>query len=252
MLHTIFWIRLLGVAGINLMLSGDNAVVVALAARRLPPRERRLAIMWGTGAIVVLLLIFVVAITWLLKIPLLRVAAGIALAVIAFKLATESHGDDDDQVQAATTLGQAIRTIVIADIVMSLDNVVGLVGVADGQWGPLIGGLVITMPIVIFGAQMLARVLERWHWLVYLGAGLLVYVAVGMVFADKLAHGWLKSVAPHEHLIAAIAGVLFIAIAWAWTHFRRSGGSAPQPSRRTASRPAQTDRLKSEMEARSI
>lgn len=252
MLHTIFWIRLLGVAGINLMLSGDNAVVVALAARRLPPRERRLAVVMGTGAIVVLLLIFVVAINWLLKVPYLRVAAGIVLTVIAFKLATETHADDDEGIKAAATLGLAIRTIVVADIVMSLDNVVGLVGVSDGHWAPLIVGLVITMPIVIFGAQMLARALERWHWLVFLGAGLLVYVAAEMVFADKAVHGLLGPVAAREHAIAATAGVVFMGLTWAWTQRRRDREGEPPSGVRQGGTKAGRERLNSEVDARSI
>lgn len=230
MLHTIFWLRLLGVMGVNLMLSGDNAVVVAMAARQLPDRQRRRAIVFGTGAIVVLLIAFTLAISFLLKVPLLRVIGALALVVIAWKLATESSHDDAGGVQAGTTLSQAIRVIVIADMIMSLDNVIALVGVSDGNYLDLTIGLVITMPVVIFGATLLTRALERWPWLVFAGAGLLVYVAVEMFFQDRVFDDSIGLAGTTEHLIGIGAGAIFVALAWTWTH-RRERGDRAEPRR---------------------
>ena len=218
-----FWGRLLLVLWVNLILSGDNAVVIAMAARRLHGSQRRMAIIWGAAGAVVLRLIFAAVITFLLGIPLLQVVGGLLLLWIAWKLVLEEPGDEEeDKVQAGTSAWEAIRIIILADAVMSLDNVIALVGASEGNFLLLTIGLVTTIPLVIFGAALLTSLLDRFPILVYAGAALLVYIAVEMFFKDKLTHDYLE---PYRHLevpIAAGAVAVFIAIAWLWRRGTRS------------------------------
>jgi YjbE family integral membrane protein len=216
-----FWGRLLLVLWVNLILSGDNAVVIAMAARRLEGSQRRMAIIWGAAGAVALRLIFAAIISYLLEIPFLQVAGGLLLLWIAWKLVHEEHDEEgEEKVQAGTSAWEAIRIIILADAVMSLDNVIALVGAAriDGEinfW--LLGiGLATTIPLVIFGAALLTSLLDRFPILIYAGAGLLVYISVEMLFADKATHHYLE---PYEHFelpIALGAAAAFITIAWLW------------------------------------
>jgi len=213
-----FWGRLLLVLWVNLILSGDNAVVIAMAARRLEVRQRRVAIIWGAVGAVVLRLIFAAIITFLLEIPLLQVVGGLLLLWIAWKLVLEDPAEEggEEKVQAGTSAWEAIRIIILADAVMSLDNVIALVGASGGDFLLLTIGLATTIPLVIFGAALLTSLLDRFPILIYAGAGLLVYIAVEMFFKDKFAHEYLK---PYEHLelpMAAAAAAIFIAVAWLW------------------------------------
>jgi YjbE family integral membrane protein len=213
-----FWGRLLLVLWVNLILSGDNAVVIAMAARRLEARQRRTAIVWGAVGAVILRLIFAAIITLLLAIPLLQVVGGLLLLWIAWKLVLEDPAEEagDEKVQAGTSAWEAIRIIILADAVMSLDNVIALVGASGGDFVLLSIGLATTIPLVIFGAALLTSLLDRFPILVYAGAGLLVYIAVEMFFKDKFAHEYLE---PYKHLelpIAAVAVAVFITVAWLW------------------------------------
>jgi YjbE family integral membrane protein len=218
-----FWGRLFLVIWVNLILSGDNAVVIAMAARRLEGPQRRTAIIWGAVGAVILRLIFAAIITLLLKLPLLQVVGGLLLLWIAWQLVQEEHDDEgDEKVEAGTSAWQAIRIIILADAVMSLDNVIALVGASGGDPILLTIGLATTIPLVIFGAALLTSLLDRFPVLVYAGAGLLVYIAVEMFFKDKLAHDYLE---PYRHLevpIAVAAVAVFIAIAWLWRKGTRS------------------------------
>ncbi len=217
-----FWGRLLLVLWINLILSGDNAVVIAMAARRLEGRQRRLAIIWGAAGAVILRLIFAAVITFLLRVPLLQVVGGLLLIYIAWKLVSDEHTEEEgeEKVEAGGGVWQAIRIIILADAVMSLDNVIALVGAAriDGEVSfVLLGiGLATTIPLVIFGAALLTSLLDRFPILIYVGAGLLVYIAVEMFFQDKLAHEYLEPYERFELPIAAVAVAIFVAIAWLW------------------------------------
>jgi YjbE family integral membrane protein len=228
----VYWLALVKVLTVNLILSGDNAVVIAMAARRLEGRQRRLAILWGAAGAVILRLIFAAIISFLLEIPFLQVAGGLLLLWIAWKLVHEDTGGDeeeDDKVQAGQTAWEAIRIIIVADAVMSLDNVIALVGAAriggEVVFSLLVIGLATTIPLVIFGAALLTALLDRFPILVYVGAGLLVYIAVEMFFADEVLHHYLEPFASIEWIIGLTATAIFIAIAWLW---RRRSESAAQ------------------------
>ncbi|HKH38792.1 MAG TPA: TerC family protein, partial [Rubrobacter sp.] len=199
--------RLVGVLVVNLILSGDNAVVIAMAARTLEGANRKKAIVWGAAGAVVLRLVFAGVITLLLEVPLLQVAGGLLLVWIAWGLVHEDDDDDEEKVKAGSNTWQAVRIIIMADAVMSLDNVIALVQAAriggEVDFWLLVIGLATTIPLVIFGAALLTSLLNRFPILVYAGAGLLIYLAVEMLFADKVTHPYLK----HYHSIEWIIGL---------------------------------------------
>ncbi len=214
--------RLVGVLGVNLILSGDNAVVIALAAHRLEGANRRKAIIWGSIGAVILRLIFAAVVTFLLAIPLLQVVGGVLLIYIAWNLVNADP--DESKVEAGGNTWEAVRIIILADAVMSLDNVIALVGVSGGNFVLLAIGLATTIPLVIFGSAMLSYLLDRFPIFVYGGAALLVYVAVEMIFEDKILHGYLKALDNYETLIAIGCALLFILVSWLWRRGRKPAG----------------------------
>jgi YjbE family integral membrane protein len=223
--------RLFGVLVVNLILSGDNAVVIAMAARTLEGANRKKAIVFGAAGAVVLRIIFAGVITLLLEVPLLQVAGGLLLVYIAWGLVHEDDDDDDEEkVKAGSSTWQAVRIIIVADAVMSLDNVIALVQAAriggEVDFVLLIIGLATTIPLVIFGAALLTSLLNRFPILVYAGAGLLVYLAVEMIFADKVTHPYLEQYESFEWIIGLVAAAIFVAIAWLWA--RRSSRSSTE------------------------
>lgn len=190
-----FWISLLQIIWIDLLLSGDNAIVIAMAVRSLPEKQRKLGILLGAGAAVGLRIIFAVVVSYLLNIPFLKVVGGLLLFWIAIKLAKgedESHSD----IAASDNLWKAVRTIAIADAVMSLDNVLAIAAAARGHFELFIFGLLLTIPLIIFGANMLSKVLERFPILVWFGAGLLGWIAGEMLVSDIAVLQWLQTAIP--------------------------------------------------------
>ena len=213
------WVgRLFGVLVVNLILSGDNAVVIAMAARTLEGANRKKAIIWGAAGAVVLRLIFAGVITLLLEVPLLQVVGGLLLVWIAWGLVHEDDSDDEEKVKAGSSTWQAVRIIIVADAVMSLDNVIALVQAAriggEVDFALLVIGLATTIPLVVFGAALLTSLLNRFPILVYAGAGLLVYLAVEMLFADKVTHPYLVHYENLEWIIGIAAAGIFVAVAW--------------------------------------
>ena len=219
--------RLAGVLVVNLILSGDNAVVIAMAARSLEGANRRRAIIWGAAGAVILRLVFAAVITYLLVIPFLQVVGGLLLIWIAWKLI---HDDEPEEgkIEAGQSPWQAIRIIIVADAVMSLDNVIALVQAAriDGEVtvSLLVIGLATTIPLVVFGAALLTSLLDRFPVLVYIGAGLLVYLAVEMFFADVFLHHYLEPYKSIEWIIGVTAAVIFMAVAWLWAKRSKEPG----------------------------
>jgi YjbE family integral membrane protein len=219
--------HLLEVFGINLILSGDNAVVIAMAVRSLGGANRRRAIIWGAAGAIVLRLFFAAVIAYLLHVPLLQVVGGLLLVWIAWQLVREDGGDED-RVQAGQSTWEAVRIIIIADAVMSLDNVIALVQAArvggEVSFFILGIGLLTTIPLVVFGAALLTTLLNRFPVLVYLGAALLVYLAMEMFFADVVTHPYLEPLMNVEWAFGLAAAALFTAVAWLWA--RKTGEAA--------------------------
>lgn len=187
-----FWISLLQIIWIDLLLSGDNAVVIALACRSLPENRKKLGIWLGAGAAVGLRIIFALVVTYLLGVPYLKVIGGVLLFWIAIKLAVgeeETHGN----IEASTSLWKAVRTIAIADAVMSLDNVIAIAAAARGHAELFIFGLLLSIPLIIMGAQLLTSIIERFPLLVWIGAALLGWIAAEMMLGDVAVLQWLQA-----------------------------------------------------------
>lgn len=204
--------KILSIILLNLVLSGDNAVVIALATRKLPSSSQNKAIVIGTaGAVVLRILLMLIAVE-LLTVPYVKIVGAVLLFYIAYDL-LKSNGEEA-AVKSETTLLSAVRTIIIADLVMSLDNVLAIAGVADGHFGLAVLGLIISIPIVIFGSQIILRLMNRFPWLIWIGALLIAYTAGTMLVEDNFIHHLLRGVS-NGHLIsfvscALLAGMYFL------------------------------------------
>lgn len=198
---TEFWVGLLKIVWINIILSGDNAVVIALAARSLPPEQQKKAVLFGSGAAVVLRIALTVVAVQLLAMPYLQIVGGLLLLWIGTQLLGEDgEGEGEDKHHAS--LLSAVRTILVADVVMSLDNVIAVAAAAKGSMLLLVLGLAISIPLVIFGSTLMIRLMERFPIIVTLGAALIGWVGGETIVSDNalaalLAHmPWLHSAAP--------------------------------------------------------
>lgn len=226
-----FWVSLLQIIWIDLLLSGDNAIVIALACRSLPENRRKVGIWLGASAAVGLRIIFALVVTYLLGVPYLKVIGGVLLFWIAIKLAVgeeEAHGN----IEASESLWKAVRTIAIADAVMSLDNVIAIAAASRGHAELFIFGLLLSIPLIIMGAQLLTSIIERFPILVWLGAALLGWIAAEMILGDIAVLRWLQANWPTwvmpistdvsplgigpanlPHYAAAVIGAVFVCIA---------------------------------------
>ncbi|MFT3987371.1 TerC family protein [Aestuariivirga sp.] len=212
---TDYFLSILEIAWINVLLSGDNAVVIAMACRSLPANRRSLGILIGSGAAIALRIVFAFLVTRLLDIPYLQAAGALLLIWIAVSLTRNGSGDHD--VKASNGLWGAVATIAIADAAMSLDNVVAIAAIADGDYKLFIIGLILSIPLIVVGANFIAALLERVPLLVWAGAGLLGWVAGRMLYEDSALIKAL-GITPTTAMgyAAAIAGAaLVLAISWA-------------------------------------
>jgi len=190
--HPAFWLAVGKIIWINVLLSGDNALVIAMACRGLHGRHRLWGMVIGSGVAVVLLIAFTGIVAELMRLPYLKLIGGLALLVIAAKLLVPE--DEDDEIAAGTTLWHAIRIVVIADIVMSLDNVIAVAAAANGQLSLLILGLAVSIPMIIAGAALIMLVLDRFPVLIWLGAMLLGWIAGDVIASDPVDQGLLHEV----------------------------------------------------------
>ena len=208
-----FWLSVLQVIWINILLSGDNAVVIALACRGLPPRERLWGMVIGAGFASVLLIVFTGVISMLMTLPYLKLAGAIALLWIAVKLLAPQPHDAEDTPEAVEDLWRAVRIVVIADIVMSLDNVIAVAAVAKGQYVLLTLGLAVSIPMVIAGSAIILALLERFPVLVWGGAAILGWVAGDILASDPIVLGIFSDFAPAAvDLAAQIIGAALVVI----------------------------------------
>ena len=180
-----WWSALLAIILIDLVLAGDNAIVIALAARNLPPQLQRRAVIWGTVGAIAVRSVMTVGVVWLLKIPGLMVAGGLGLLWIAYKLLAPAEDDGHDG-PVATTFWGAMKTIVVADALMGVDNVLGVAGAAHGSFDLVIIGLLVSVPIVVFGSSVVLKLVERFTWIIPLGAAVLAFTAGKMIVAEPL------------------------------------------------------------------
>ncbi len=222
---TLTWIGLLQVIWINIILSGDNAVVIALACRGLPDRQRLIGMVLGAGVAIALRVIFTLFVAALLDMPFLRLAGGVLLFWIAVKLVTD-EGDGEGHVQSSDKLFHAVKTVAIADAVMSLDNVLAIAAVARDSKAMLVIGLVVSIPLIVAGASLIMKLLERLPILVWAGAGLLGWLAGDMMLNDPFIRGLIGGEAVHRfELPAEVVGAAFvIAIAY-WIRRTRTAAA---------------------------
>jgi len=189
---------------INIVLSGDNAVVIAMASRELSPAQRKQSVRWGSIGAVMLRLVLTVVAVYLLEVPFLQAIGSLLLFYIAIKLLSE-HGDTRN-IQEAATLSGAIRTIIIADFVMSLDNVLAIAAVAGGELLLTVIGISLSIPLIVWGSTMIMRLLDRFPVLVYLGAAILGYTAGEMILNDKVVGPFVAQISPRSHQFVPIIG----------------------------------------------
>lgn len=210
---TPWWSALLAIVLIDLVLAGDNAIVIALAARNLPPHLQKKAILWGTFGAIAVRSVMTIGVVWLLKIPGLMLVGGLGLLWIAYRLLADTSSGEHDSPAASTFIG-AMKTIVVADALMGVDNVLGVAGAAHGDLGLVIIGLLISVPIVVFGSSIVLKLVERFPIIITLGAAVLAFTAAKMVVSEPLLkdvfgpEGTWQFAARMGTYVLAIAGVL--------------------------------------------
>jgi YjbE family integral membrane protein len=228
------WVALFKICVINVLLSGDNAVVIAMACRGLPVKQQKQAFAIGAAGVIILMTGLTAAAAYLLTLPYLEIIGSILLLWIGIKLlAAEEEGDEVEQ---SSSFWDAVRIIVIADIVMSLDNVLGMAGAAKGHLGMLFVGMVITIPLILFGSVLIMKLMERFPIFITFGAGLLGWVAGEMVVGDPSIAQTVETRAHYLEWVLPVACAVFVVLAGRWMAKRRhqevvmaaaSGGALP-------------------------
>jgi YjbE family integral membrane protein len=236
LVHSAFWIGLGKIIWVNLLLSGDNAVVIALAARSLAPEQQKTAVFWGAGAAVILRIILTIFAVALLTLPWLKIVGGALLLWIGVKLLVAE--EDGEEIASSDNLLQAIKTILIADLVMSLDNVLAVAAAADSaaptvemaamKYTLLVLGLGISIPIVIFGSTLMLKLMERWPIIITAGGALLGWIAGEMMVTDPAIDSWVEHNAKwlEDMRVAAIAGAVLVVIVGMWLAKRQQRAQA--------------------------
>ncbi|MDO5056147.1 MAG: TerC family protein [Lautropia sp.] len=210
-----FWVAVGQIVLIDILLGGDNAVVIALAVRKLDPAKRRLGIIWGTAGAIGLRVILIVFALTLLSVPFLKLVGGLLLLWIGIKLLVPEQEDAHGNIAGSDRLWVAIRTIIVADLVMSIDNVIAIAGAAQSVGGaheiPLvIFGLVVSVPIIIWGSQLVIKLMDRFPIIITLGGMLLGWIAGGMMVTDPFVVDYTTPHMPHIKYIAEAIGALLV------------------------------------------
>ena len=209
-----WWAALGSIMLANIVLSGDNAVVIAMAARRLPADQQKKAVFWGSAAAIVMRIILTLVAIQLLALPYLKLIGAVLLVYIGVQLLTDGDGDEEEGAHKEVRhgMGAAIRTILIADLVMSLDNVIAVAAAAKGNTVLLIVGLAVSVPLIIFGSTLLMKVMDRFPFIITFGAALLGFLAGEMLVSDPAVSHWFTSI-PHAELIfGALGAVIVVAL----------------------------------------
>ena len=214
-----FWLAVGQIIMIDIVLSGDNAVVIALACRNLSPEQRRTGIFWGVAGAVSLRVVLTVFAALVMNLPWLKLVGGLLLVWIAVKLMLPEDEDGHD-IEPSAHLWGAVKTIVIADFVMSLDNVIAVAGAAHGSLALLLFGLAVSVPLIVWSGHLILRWMERWPWIVLLGAGLLGYVAGQMSFSDPGVIGLLPALPAWSARAAGAIGALLVVVIGRWLEQR--------------------------------
>ncbi|WP_397408578.1 TerC family protein [Polaromonas sp.] len=220
-----FWIALSQIILINIVLSGDNAVVIAMASRSLPPAQQKKAILFGSVGAIVLRVVLTFFAVYLLTLPYLKLVGAALLLWIGIGLMKSD--DDEENLAGHSSLAAAIKTIVVADLVMSLDNVIGVAAAAKGNVALLVFGLVISIPLIIFGSTLILKLMGRFPVIITLGAGLLGWVAGEMAMTDPAIAGWAANQHALHNAVPALGAVTVVAVG-KWLTSRQQPATANQ------------------------
>jgi YjbE family integral membrane protein len=201
-----FWLAVGQIILIDILLGGDNAVVIALACRKLPEEQRKRGIFWGVAGAIGLRIVLIFFALQLLQVPFLKIVGGLMLFWIGLQLM--QGGDDDHDVEGASTLLGAIKTIIVADAVMSIDNVIAVAGAARGDMVLVVFGILVSIPIIVWGSQLVLKLMDRYPFIITLGAGLLGWIGGEMILGDKVVRDYMPEVSATLKYSCAVAGAL--------------------------------------------
>lgn len=206
-----FWMAVLQIVAIDIVLGGDNAVVIGLACRRLPERQRRLGIIWGMAGAIGLRVVLILFAVTLLAVPYLKLVGAVLLLWIGIKLLLPEH-EEGHNIEAGTTLAAAIKTIIVADAVMSLDNVIAIAGAAGDSKFLIVFGLLLSIPIIMLGSQLVIKLMDRFPIVIVLGGALLGWIAGGMAVTDVITKDWVAANMPAANWIGPVAGAILVVV----------------------------------------
>lgn len=218
---SLFWVAVLQIIAIDIMLGGDNAVVIALACRKLPENQRNKGIFWGVIGAIGLRVVMIFFALQLLAVPYLKIVGGLLLFWIGIKLLQPEHGDEHNHIDGGTTLMAAIKTIVVADAVMSLDNVIAVAGASHGSMVLVTFGILVSIPIVVWGSKLVLSMMDRFPVVITLGAGLLGWIGGGMLLTDLATPASIAKGLPYAHYVFAGTGALLVVILGKWLGRRK-------------------------------
>ncbi len=204
-----FWVAVVQIIIVDILLAGDNAVVIALACRNLPPNLQKKGIFWGVFGAIALRIVLTAFAATLLTLPWLKIIGGLALLWIGVKLLLPEH-DSEHEVEGSSNLGGAVRTVIVADFVMSLDNVIGVAGAAKGNIMLLVFGLIVSIPLVVVGSKLILKLIERWPVVILLGGALLGWIAGDLIATDPASAPMMSTLPPWAHYVFAVAGALLV------------------------------------------
>jgi YjbE family integral membrane protein len=207
-----FWVALMQIVAIDIVLGGDNAVVIGLACRRLPAHQRKLGIFWGMVGAIGLRVVLIFFAVSLLAVPYLKIIGALLLLWIGVKLLLPELDDDGHNIQASDTLLAAIKTIIVADAVMSLDNVIAIAGAAGDSLFLVVFGLLLSVPIIIFGSQLVIKLMDRFPMVIVAGGALLGWIAGGMIVTDVIVEPMLGEAFGVAKWVGPLAGAIFVVV----------------------------------------
>ncbi|MGG4035325.1 TerC family protein [Paenibacillus cisolokensis] len=223
-----FYTALLTIVLIDLFLAGDNAIVIGMAARNLPKNQQKKAVIYGTAGAIGIRIIATVLVVQLLNIPWLHLAGGLLLIWIAYKLVLQDDGHGD--IKAGNTLWQSVQTIIIADAAMGIDNVIAVAGAAHGDMALVIIGLLISIPVIVWGSTLFIKLIDRFPWIIYIGSGILAYTAAKMITHEPVLESFFEPVLIGWSFKIAIIALVILA-GMATNNMRRNKAAMQKESR---------------------
>lgn len=207
-----FWVALMQIVAIDIVLGGDNAVVIGLACRRLPERQRKLGILWGMAGAIGLRVVLILFAVTLLAVPYLKLVGAALLLWIGIKLLLPEGDEGGHNIEAGATLAAAIKTIIVADAVMSLDNVIAIAGAAKDSKFLIVFGLLLSIPIIMLGSQLVIKLMDRFPIVIVAGGALLGWIAGGMAVSDVAVGSWFETTLPASKWLGPVIGAVVVVI----------------------------------------